>query len=349
MKNSIAGKLFIRKSFAALCGCGAAALLVSGVLVGSTPVAQAAEKPVPLTATIHFDAARKTLAWTEWELVSPGFEGAEKTPFLNFTDEGIGAGVGLNVIGGDYSTAGSKISIGNLISTQMAGPPELMKAERRFIKALNEAQSFVLSNDGETLILRGGESLTFRLKARTPHGFIPHETRIVNVAPQLGPQMDGDKTPRYLHLQLEDMSHDISWGRFTEEEIIGFDFVPGYRYQLRVLVERNPRTNQQRLRLVEVFSQQWMEPSALQANEKILEVAPTKVDCSGVGKMRCLQVREVGGEWRALSAPIIGFDFQEGWRYRLQVAVTKIENPPADASDVRYTVVRLLDKMPVTY
>jgi hypothetical protein len=92
-----------------------------------------------------------------------------------------------------------------------------------------------------------------------------------------------------------------------------------------------------------------MEPSALQANEKILEVAPTKVDCSGVGKMRCLQVREVGGEWRVLSAPIIGFDFQEGWRYRLQVAVTKIENPPADASDVRYTVVRLLDKMPVTY
>jgi hypothetical protein len=87
----------------------------------------------------------------------------------------------------------------------------------------------------------------------------------------------------------------------------------------------------------------------LAANQKILEVAPTKVDCVGAGQMQCLQVREVGGDWKAMHAPIEGFDFQPGWRYRLQVEVTPIQNPPADTPGLRYTLVRLLDKMPVTY
>jgi heat shock protein HslJ len=337
----------MKKLLATLLRCGTLSLLI-GSVIGSTPaLVQAAEKPVPLTATIHFDAARKTLSGTQWKLISPTFEGAAQTPFLNFSDSSIGAGVGLNAVGGEYSTDGQKISFRNLLSTQMAGPPELMKAEDRFLKALSGVRRYEVINNGQTLILRGGETLTFRLKARTPQGFIPTATKIINVAPQLGPQMDGDKTPQYL--QLEDLSSDVSWGRFTEQKIEDFQFEPGYRYQLRVQVERNPRTHEQRLRLLEIFSQQWMKNSPLKANEKILEVAPAKVHCVGVGQMQCLQVREVGGEWKAMHAPIEGFDFHSGWRYRLQIAVTPIKNPPADASDLRYTLVRLLDKMPVIY
>ncbi len=299
------------------------------------------------TMTFRLKVAAENLAGTEWELNSPTFAGASKTPYLNFTDEGIGAGVGLNIMGGGYSMEGSNLHFENLISTQMAGPPELMKAEQRFVKALSEVKSYELANSGKTLILRGGETLTFQLKTNMPQGFVASETKIINVAPQLGAHMDGDKTPKYL--QLEDLSPRVGWGRFTEQKIEGFQFEPGYRYQMRVQVERNQRTNEQRLRLLEIFSQQWMESSSLAAGEKILEVAPTEVDCVGVGHTQCLQVREVGGDWKTMHEPIVGFQFQPGSRYRLQVKVTSIKNPSADASSLRYTLIRLLDKMPVTY
>ena len=130
---------------------------------------------------------------------------------------------------------------------------------------------------------------------------------------------------------------------------MGFDYQPGNRYQLRVQVERDARSGEKQLRLLEVFSQHYVGDAKLNAGDKILEVAPTKVDCVGVAPMKCLQVREVGGPWQTFYAPIQGFDFQEGWRYRLQVNESKIANPPADGSSLRYQLVRVLDKMPVTY
>jgi heat shock protein HslJ len=296
-------------------------------------------------ATTQKVVANKALAWTEWELTAPTYTGLERPPFLKFTDARLGASVGLNSISGAYTLGGKNITITPLVSTRKAGPAPLMNAEERYNKALQSARSFEVSADGQRLTLRGGQTLSFRLTGRTSQGFVPTETKIINVAPQLGPQLDGDRTPKYL--QLEDLSEGVSWGRFSEAKIVDFNFVPGYRYQIRVVVERNARSGAQRLRLLEIISQQWMRTAKLAANDKILEVAPTRVECVGVMPMKCLQAREVGGQWRTFYTRIQGFDFQEGWRYRLQVAVTKIENPPAHASNLRYKLVRVLDKLPV--
>jgi hypothetical protein len=117
---------------------------------------------------------------------------------------------------------------------------------------------------------------------------------------------------------------------------------------MRVAVERNQRTGEKRLRLLEIFSRQWMRNVQLAPNDRIIEVAPAKVDCGGA-REKCLQVREPGGRWMAWHTPIAGFDFRSGWRYRLQVAATPAHNPPAGAPNVRYTLVRVLDQLPVTY
>ena len=287
------------------------------------------------------------LAQTEWELTTPKYAGAEKTPTLSFRDGSLGASVGLNGMGAGYKIDGDKITLEQFISTMMAGPPALMEAENAYKKAIGGVRTFEVSPDGQTLTLRGDQTLTFASKGAVPQGYAATETKIINVEPQLGPEMDGDKTPKYL--QLEDLSPGVSWGRFTEPKILGFDYEPGNRYQLRVQVERDAQSNEKQLRLLEVFSQQYVATSPLGADEKILEVAPTKVDCVGVVPMKCLQVREVGGDWQNFYAPIEGFDFVEGSRYRLQVKVTKIANPPADGSSLRYQLVRVLDKMPVTY
>ena len=287
------------------------------------------------------------LASTRWQLTAPVYAGLDKKPTLTFDKESLGASVGLNAMGAGYKLDGSKIEIEQFISTMMAGPPELMKAEESYKKALAATRSFQLSRDAKTLILWGTQTLKFSLADNEKAGFVATETKIVNVAPQLGPQLDGDQTPKYL--QLEDLSANSGWGRFSEPEIVGFDYQPGNRYQLRVQVERDAGSGEKRLRLLEIFSQQYMETAKLGANDKIMEVAPTKVDCTGIAPMKCLSVREVGGEWQNFYAPIEGFDFVEGYRYRLQVNVSQIENPPADGSSLRYQLVRVLDKMPVTF
>ena len=291
--------------------------------------------------------AAQALAFTEWELSAPVYSDLPKTPFLKFREDDLGASVGLNAMGGAFQVADDKIEIGPLISTQMAGPPALMNAETQYAKALEGARTYQISPDGQTLVLRGEHTLTFRLTGTTAQGWAATETKIINVAPQLGPALDGDKTPKYL--QLEDLSRGTSWGRFTEPKIEEFDYVPGTRYQLRVAVERHARSGEKRLRLLEILSLRALEAAKLGKNDKVLEVGPVKADCVGVAPMKCLRVRESGDQWRNFSGDIEGFDFVEGYHYRLQVNVEKIASPPADASKLRYKLVRVLNKMPVTY
>ena len=297
---------------------------------------------------LFYDAAlTNPLALTRWELTSPKYAGIEKAPTLKFDKDTLGASVGLNGMGASYKIDGDKISLEQFISTMMAGPPALMRAEDAYKKALGGARTFEISRDGKTLTLRGQSTLVFASAGAVPTGFMPTETKIINVEPQLGPEFDGDKTPKYL--QLEDLSQGVSWGHFTEPQILGFDYQPGNRYQLRVQVERDAQSGAKQLRLLEVFSQHYVATSPLGAGEKIWEVAPTKVDCVGMMPMKCLQVREVGGDWQNFMAPIEGFDWVEGSRYRLQIKVSQVANPPADGSSLKYQLVRVLDKMPVTY
>ena len=302
------------------------------------------------------------LADTNWELANPTYAGLEKKPFLNFTGDSIGASVGLNSMGGGYKIDGAKITFEPLISTMMAGPPALMNAESQYSKALESVRTFEISPDGQTLTLRGAQilplvnrpgsddrrlTLIFAATGTVPTGFVATETKIINVAPQLGPEFDGDQTPKYL--QLEDLSEGTSWGKFSEAQIIAFDFQPDNRYQLRVQVERDAATGAKQLRLLEVFSQQYVGNAKLNVGDVILEVAPTRVEGMGVTPMQILLVRKVGGQWERFYAPIEGFDFDGSSRYRLQVNVSKIANPPADSSSLRYQLVRVLDKMPVIY
>jgi hypothetical protein len=78
-----------------------------------------------------------------------------------------------------------------------------------------------------------------------------------------------------------------------------------------------------------------------------LEVAPKRRACTGMIEMQCLMVRErVPGQpapkWEPLFAEITGFTHVPGKRYTLRVRKDLIENPPADASNTRYTLLKVL-------
>jgi hypothetical protein len=76
-----------------------------------------------------------------------------------------------------------------------------------------------------------------------------------------------------------------------------------------------------------------------------LEVAPRRMTCMGEIEQQCLMVRErVPGkqpaEWQPLLGDIVGFKHKAGTRYQLRVRKDRMENPPADAPNVTYTLVK---------
>ncbi|MFV0521606.1 MAG: DUF4377 domain-containing protein [Mangrovibacterium sp.] len=86
------------------------------------------------------------------------------------------------------------------------------------------------------------------------------------------------------------------------------------------------------------------------AQEFTYWVNGTQITCMGVAPRKCLQVQK-GEElneqaWKSFSSKIDGFDYEPGYVYKLKVKEEKIpaEQVPADASSIKYTLVKVLKK-----
>jgi len=78
-------------------------------------------------------------------------------------------------------------------------------------------------------------------------------------------------------------------------------------------------------------------------------VAPETVDCVGVGPQTCLQVKySEQEEWTLFYGSIEGFEYEPGFGYELLVDISQVENPPADASSLKYTLVEEVAKIDVS-
>ena len=83
-----------------------------------------------------------------------------------------------------------------------------------------------------------------------------------------------------------------------------------------------------------------MEVSSRLGEYRIWGMEPTDEPLLGI------QVREVSeSDWQVLPLTgIEGFDYKEGYAYRLKVKKTHLANPPADASNIRYKLLKVLSK-----
>lgn len=74
-------------------------------------------------------------------------------------------------------------------------------------------------------------------------------------------------------------------------------------------------------------------------------IASKLVDCTGVAPMKCMQYKEEGSdEWLNMYGGIEGFNYEEGYEYVIEVKREKVENPPADASSIKYILVKEISK-----
>jgi hypothetical protein len=80
-----------------------------------------------------------------------------------------------------------------------------------------------------------------------------------------------------------------------------------------------------------------------------LEVHPSLVTCVGVDEMQCMQVREPPqSNWTPLYQSIEGFDHEPGVFQTLRVRIVPVSNPPADGSSLKYVLIRIIRREPVT-
>lgn len=84
----------------------------------------------------------------------------------------------------------------------------------------------------------------------------------------------------------------------------------------------------------------------------IFWVNSSKVDCVGVGPMKCLQIQQGEAideeQWKMFYSGIEGFEFEPGYRYKLRVKMDTLSRGqlPADISSIRYTLLEELKKTP---
>ena len=84
-----------------------------------------------------------------------------------------------------------------------------------------------------------------------------------------------------------------------------------------------------------------------EGRERIVHVAGQRVPCTGVAPTLCLQVRtQPGAAWQPHYGEIEGFDWQVGVEYVIRVREIAVENPPADASALRWVLEEVLERSP---
>lgn len=82
-----------------------------------------------------------------------------------------------------------------------------------------------------------------------------------------------------------------------------------------------------------------------EAVEKIWYVGPEKVPCTGVAPQTCLQVKEnISENYSLFYDNIEGFCYSPGYEYVIRVMEESVENPPADASSKKWTLVEVMSK-----
>lgn len=158
-------------------------------------------------------------------------------------------------------------------------------------------------------------------------------------------------------------SPDADWTLFYDQ-IEGFTFEAGYEYELRVREEtvESPPAGASATKWVlieevsrtpvvaagteeETAGEEMPEPG--NENQMVFVVGPELVECEGVAPQMCMLVKRPGDEEFGLFYDTIeGFTFEPGYEYELLVLVEPVEDAPADASSLKYTLVEELSRTP---
>ena len=91
------------------------------------------------------------------------------------------------------------------------------------------------------------------------------------------------------------------------------------------------------------------EPVSLpESDGRTVYIGPILVDCEGEGPQKCMLVREnLEDDYTIFYDQIEGFEYEEGYEYKIIVKEEQVENPPSGGSSIRWSLVSVESKEPV--
>jgi heat shock protein HslJ len=103
-------------------------------------------------------------AHKEWTLKTLGGEKieAENPPTMKFSGGKLSIFGGVNRLSGSYALVGGSVTMGEILSTKMAGPPELMALENKFAAILKQVNGFHVHGNTLELLSNGEAVATFQ-------------------------------------------------------------------------------------------------------------------------------------------------------------------------------------------
>lgn len=76
-----------------------------------------------------------------------------------------------------------------------------------------------------------------------------------------------------------------------------------------------------------------------------LAIGPARVPCQGFVPQECFRVQFLPeATWKLFYDPIMGFDYEPGYNYRVEVAQRDVPDPPLDGSSVVYRLIKITSK-----
>lgn len=87
----------------------------------------------------------------------------------------------------------------------------------------------------------------------------------------------------------------------------------------------------------------FISPVSAQTLSEVFIVADRRADCAGAAMTKCLQIKRPQEEkWSLFYQPIENFNYIEGYTYIVRVRTNQVKNPPADVSNVKYRLQKIL-------
>jgi heat shock protein HslJ len=125
-----------------------------------------------------------------------------------------------------------------------------------------------------------------------------------------------------------------NWEKFYAN-ILKFEYDPKYEYDIKVAKhKKGPNST---YTLTKTFAKSLSENTDVAT----WEISDSYVNAQRLGKLKCLQIKtDKKNKWEYLNTSIRGFDYQEGYRYRIRVKQTKQK----DIDTIDYSLVEIISK-----
>ena len=125
-----------------------------------------------------------------------------------------------------------------------------------------------------------------------------------------------------------------NWEKFYAN-ILKFDYDPKYEYDIQLVKQKLDQHST--YTLAKTFAKSLSEKTEVAT----WEIGDSYVNAQSLGKLKCLQIRtDKKNKWEYLNTSIRGFDYQEGYRYRIRVKQTKQK----DIDTLDYSLVEIISK-----